>query len=146
MVWKPHTFRLVLVQTELSSTSESTDILWWVQSNYALISVKPEGGVGGGGRAIHGNLTVTYIPRVGILIGPHAFDLTISTSRREVNHLFQLIFTIIFLPRGGDFDYFLENVKNPTLCSAPPPLGLDIDRCINFGSWKVQGLNCNLLF
>ena len=90
--------------------------------------------MGGGGRAIHGNLTVTYIPRVGILIGPHAFDLSISNSRREVNHLFQLIFTIIFLPRGGDFDYFLENVKNPTLCSAPPSLGLDIDRCINFGS------------
>ena len=34
----------------------------------APISVKPRGGEGGG-RATHGNLTVTYIPRVGILIG-----------------------------------------------------------------------------
>ena len=29
---------------------------------------------GGGGRATHGNLTVAYIPRVGILIGHHAFE------------------------------------------------------------------------
>ena len=35
-------------------------------SDYAPINVKPEGG-GGGGRATHGNLTVTLIPRVGIL-------------------------------------------------------------------------------
>ena len=54
----------------------------------APINVKPEGGKGGGGRATHGNLTVMYIPRVGILIGHHAF----SNSRREVNHLFLLIF------------------------------------------------------
>ena len=39
--------------------------------NNAPISVKPEGVGGGGGRATHGNLTVTYIPRVGILIGHH---------------------------------------------------------------------------
>ena len=32
----------------------------------APINIKPEGG-GGGGRATHGNLTVTHIPRVGIL-------------------------------------------------------------------------------
>ena len=54
------------------------------------------GGGGGGGLANHGNLNVTYIPGVGILIGPHAFDLSISNSRREVNHLFLLILTIIF--------------------------------------------------
>ena len=36
----------------------------------------PRGG-GGGGRKTHGNLTVAYIPRVGILIGHHAFDLSI---------------------------------------------------------------------
>ena len=58
----------------------------------------------GGGWATHGNLTVAYIPRVGILIGHHAFDLSILYSRREVNHLFLLILTI--LPRGGDFDNF----------------------------------------
>ena len=33
----------------------------------------------------HGNLTVTYIPRVGILIGNRAFDLSILYSRSEVN-------------------------------------------------------------
>ena len=32
---------------------------------------------GGGGLATHGNLTVAYIPRVGILTGHHAFDLSI---------------------------------------------------------------------
>ena len=40
---------------------------------YAPINVKPERG---GGLANHGNLTVAYIPRVGILIGHHAFDLS----------------------------------------------------------------------
>ena len=40
-----------------------------------------------------------------------------------------------FLPAGGDFDnFFLENVKIPTLCPTPPPtppaFGLDIDRRI----------------
>ena len=55
---------------------------------------------GGGGRATHGNLTVTHIPRVGILMG-HAFDLSVSNSRREVNHLFLLILTIMFCPDVG---------------------------------------------
>ena len=57
---------------------------------------------GGGGRATHGNLTVTYIPRVRILIGHHAFDLSILNSRRDVNHLFLLILTIM----GEDCDNF----------------------------------------
>ena len=70
-------------------------------SHYAPINVKPEGG-GGGGWATHGNLTVVYIPRVGILIGHHAFDLSIIYSRREVNHLFLLILTILFA-RGWGF-------------------------------------------
>ena len=34
---------------------------------------------------------MAYIPRVGILIGHHAFDLSILYSRRDVNHLFLLI-------------------------------------------------------
>ena len=51
--------------------------------------------------ATHGNLTVTHIPRVGILIGHQAFDLSISNCRREINHLFLLILTIIFCPRVG---------------------------------------------
>ena len=69
----------------------------------APTNVKPEGG--GGGRAAHRNLTMAYIPRVGILIRHHAFDLSILYSRREVNHLFLLILTINFA-RGGDFDNF----------------------------------------
>ena len=55
----------------------------------------------GGGRATHGNLTVMHIPRVGILIGHHALDLSVSNSRREVNHLFLLILTIMFCPGVG---------------------------------------------
>ena len=86
----------------------------------APISVKPEGG-GRGGRATHGNLTVADIPRVGILIGHHAFDLSILCSRREVNHLFLLILTILFCPGVGILIIFLENVKIPTLCPTPPP-------------------------
>ena len=39
-----------------------------------------------------------FDPRAGILVGNHAFDLSISNSRREVNHLFLLILTIIFRP------------------------------------------------
>ena len=62
------------------------------------INVKPEGEGGGAGWATHRNLSVTYIPSVGILIGHHAFDLSISNSRREVNHLFLLILTITFCP------------------------------------------------
>ena len=64
---------------------------------------------------------MTHIPRVGILIGHHAFDLSISKSRREVNHLFLLIFTVIF-------------------CSPPLP-GLDIDKCINKKLEKKGELN-----
>ena len=36
-----------------------------------------KGGGGGGGATTHGNLTVACIPRVGILIGHHAFHLSI---------------------------------------------------------------------
>ena len=52
---------------------------------------------GGGGRSTHENLPVTYIPRVGILIGHHVpsvgnfgmvpiLDNTVC-YRKEVNHL-----------------------------------------------------------
>ena len=56
---------------------------------------------GGGVRTTHGNLAVTYIPRVGILMGHHAFNLSISNGRcgREENHLFLIILTFIFCPR-----------------------------------------------
>ena len=46
---------------------------------------------------------MAYIPRVGILIGHHAFDLSILRSRRDVNHL---VLLNSFLPGGGDFDNF----------------------------------------
>ena len=98
---------------------------------YAPISVKPEGG--GGGRATHGNLTVAYIPRVEILIGHHAFDLSILCSRREVNHLLLLILTILFCPGVGILIIFFRKCQNPHPMPDPPPLphlGLDTDRCI----------------
>ena len=95
----------------------------------APISVKPGGG--GGGRATHGNLTVASTPRVGILIGHHAFDLSILRSRREVNHLFLLILTILFCPGVGILILFFRKCQNPhPIPDLPPPLGLDTDRCI----------------
>ena len=69
----------------------------------APINVKPDAG---GSRATHRNLTVTHIPRVEVLTGHHAFDLSISNSRREVNQSFLIILTITFCPGGGDFDNF----------------------------------------
>ena len=62
---------------------------------YALINVKSEGD-GGSGKPREFDWDV--YPQGGFLIGPHAFDLSISNSRREVNHLFLLILTIIFCP------------------------------------------------
>ena len=91
---------------------------------------------GGGDWATHGNLTVAYIPRVGILIGHHAFDLSILYSRREVNHLFLLILTILFCPGVRILIIFFRKLKckkSPPYARFPPPLGLDTDRCIIFG-------------
>ena len=51
----------------------------------------------------HGNLTVMYIPRVGILIKHHVFDLAISNSRREINHFFLLIIFDNFFAWGWGF-------------------------------------------
>ena len=81
-------------------------------------------------------------PRVGILIGHHAFDLSISNSRREVNHYFV-----------SDNFYFCPGNRPPL----PSPLGLDIDRCIItsiFISWfmisiyniKIKQITKNNLF
>ena len=77
------------------------------------LSVSSPRGGGGGVRATHGNLTVAYIPRVGILIGHHAFDLSILCSRREVNHLFLLILTILFCPGVGILIIFFRKCQNP---------------------------------
>ena len=93
----------------------------------------------GGGGTTHGNLTVAYIPRVGILIGHHAFDLSILCSRREINHLFLLILTILFCPGVGILIIFFRKCKNPHPIPDPPPLGLDTDRCIkSFCLYKQQ--------
>ena len=90
---------LVLKVTNLKY--EKYDITSEKINNDAPINVKLEAGGRGVGRATHGNLTLTYIFRVGILIGYHAFDLSILYSRREVSHLFLLILTILFRPGVG---------------------------------------------
>ena len=82
------------------------------------------------------------VDRVGILIG-HAFDLSILYSRREVNHLFLLILTILFCPGVGILIIVFRKCQNPHPMPAPPlpsppPLGLDTDRCIN----SKRGTRC----
>ena len=96
------------------------------------LSVSSPRGGGGEGRTTHGNLTVAYIPRVGILIGHHAFDLSILYSRREENHLFLLILTILFCPGVGILIILFRKCQNPypMLETPPPPGGLDTDRCV----------------
>ena len=64
---------------------------------------------------------VAYIPRVGILIGHHAFDLSILCTRREVNHLFLLILTILFCPGVGVLIIFFRKCQNPHPMPDPPP-------------------------
>ena len=91
---------------------------------------------GGGGRATHGNLTVACIPRVGILIGYHAFDLSILYSRREVNHFFLLILTIRFRPGVGILIIFFRKCQNPhpmpdPLSPPPPGSGLILLQLLN---------------
>ena len=82
---------------------------------------------GGGGRATHGNLTVACIPRVGILIGHHAFDLSILYSRREVNYFFPLILTILFRPGVEILIIFFRKCQNPHPMPDPsPPSGLTL--------------------
>ena len=84
-------------------------------------------GRGGGGRATHGNLTVTHIPRVGILTWHHAFDLSILKSRWEENHLFLLILTIIFCSGVGILIIFLRKGQNShPMPDPPPPSGLTL--------------------
>ena len=79
----------------------SVCLMWSLTFDLGLMHLSVSSPRGGGGRETHGNLTVAYIPRVGILIGHHAFDLSILCSRREVNHLFLLIVTILFCPGVG---------------------------------------------
>ena len=82
-------------------------------------------GVGGGG----GQPTRIWLWRM-ILIGHHAFDLSISNRRRQASHLFLLILTIIFCPGVGILIIFFQKCHNPHHMPDPSSLGLDIDRCI----------------
>jgi len=67
-----------------------------------------------------------YIPRVGILIRHPAFDLSISNSRRELNHLLVILLTAIY-SWGGDVDIFSENINIPALCpNCPQPHSWDL--------------------
>ena len=92
-----------------TSSSSIKDFERFSKSNVP-INVKPEVG---GGIGQHRNLTVAYIPRVGILIGHHAFDLSILYSRREENHLFLLILTILFRPGVGILIFYFRKCQNP---------------------------------
>ena len=76
-----------------------------------------------GNEVANRNLTVAYIPRLGILIGHHAFDLSILYSRREVNNLFLLILAIPVCPGVGILIIFFRKCQNPT---PPPPSGLTL--------------------
>ena len=53
------------------------------------------------------------IPRVGLLIGHHAFDLSILYSRREVNYFFLLILTILSRPGVEILIIFFRKCQNP---------------------------------
>ena len=64
---------------------------------------------------------MAYIPRVGILIGHHACNLSISYRKREVNHLFLLILTILFRPGMGILIFFVRKRQNPHPMPEPPP-------------------------
>ena len=70
--------------------------------NYQSLAQGGGGGEGvGSGNPWEFDCDVQYIPRVGILIGHHAFDLSISNSRREVNHLLLILLTVVFCPGVG---------------------------------------------
>ena len=55
-------------------------------------------------------------------MGHHAFDLSILYSRREVNHLFLLILTILFRSGVGILITFFRKCQNPHPMPDPPPL------------------------
>jgi len=77
------------------------------------ISFKPEG-VGGGCQATHRNLTVTYIPRVGILI---------FKEQKRSKPFVTDTFDIYFLPRDRHFvNFFYKMSKSPPYHGPPPPL------------------------
>ena len=76
---------------------------------------------GGGGSGNPREFDCGVYPRVGILIGHHAFDLSILCSRREVNHLFLLILTILFCPGVAILIICFRKCQNPHPMPDPPP-------------------------
>ena len=61
-------------------------------------------------------------PQGGDLIRYHAFHLSISNSRREVNHLLVLIIWQLFFAWGGDFGNFcFRKCQNPHPMPDPSP-------------------------
>ena len=83
----------------------------------APINVKPEEVGGGGGNPRE--IDCDVYPQGGDF---DHFDLSITKSRREINHTFDHY----FLPGGGDFDNFFRKCQNPHLCPTPPPSGLTL--------------------
>ena len=136
-LWKTRkessTKRICKVSVEINSTTAKLSTVWhkwwtecvWLELMH-LSMPRPRGGKGG--RATHGNLTVTHIPRVGILTWRHALDLSISKSRWEVNHLFLLVLTIIFCPGVGISIICFGKCQNPHPMSDPhsPHSGLTL--------------------
>ena len=94
----------------------------------SMSSPREEGGGGGSGN-------------------PREFDCDVCPQGEDFDHLiFQLqrveepntiLLTIVFCPGVGSLIiFFFKNVKIPNLCpTPPPPLGLDIYRCIMHLSW-----------
>ena len=96
-----------------------------------------------GGKGAVGNLTVTYIPRVGILIGHHsprvgnfiAFLLCATRTEGDFD-----TFDNYFLPGGGDFDNFFQKMsKSPPYSRPPPPSGLTLIGALE----KCDSANCD---
>ncbi len=101
--------------------------------------LSPRGG--GWGWANHGNLIVRLVHRVGILIvrdGPRVGILVVydplQQGLKDTDHLSLLrvgILTNYFVPGVGNWIFFKRSCQNLlSLPYPPPPLGLNIDRCI----------------
>ena len=125
-----------LLQPTMEATRNDIKLVYNPSSHFpkAPINVKPEGGGG------VEQTTEIWLRQVFPRWGFWSLDLSITNSRREVNHLLLLLLTIICFAQEWGFCYFLsENVKIPTLhvcltSPTPPPhpphLRLDIDRYI----------------
>ena len=79
---------------------------------------------GGEGRAYAGYLIINCIPTLGILIS------ILAPSWGNLNQMVGYL-TNIYCPTVGHLiDNFLKKSNAPPMPDPPPPLGLNIDRCI----------------